>query len=98
VGCSSLLCDLFPVDRSLMTLYGVNFIKVVRAAFMHSDPKSTKKTSLRCLFALLGSVHAKAARRTLMKLTHDVNGRKEMKLKVKFNFLLSLIRDKTLLY
>jgi len=43
---------------------------VLRAAFMHADPESAKKTdNLTVFFALLGSARAKAARRTLMKLT-----------------------------
>jgi hypothetical protein len=41
---------------------------------MRTDPEGTKNTDdLTVLFALLGSAHAKAARRTLMKLTPGVN-------------------------
>jgi len=49
----------------------VNFINVLRADF--ADPESAKKTDKLSVFlALLGSVHIKAARRTLMKLTPDI--------------------------
>jgi len=49
---------------------GLNFIKVPQAAFMSTDPKSTKKTiKLLVFFALLGSARAKAACIMLMKLT-----------------------------
>jgi len=50
---------------------GVNFINVLLAAFRHSDPKSGKNSQVVSLFALLRSVQAKAALRTLMKLTPD---------------------------
>jgi len=37
---------------------------------MHADPENAKKiVKLLVFFALLGSAHVKAARRTLMKLT-----------------------------
>jgi len=50
---------------------GVNFINVLRAAFMLKDPKSAKKTvKFSDFFALLEYVRVKAARRMLMKLTH----------------------------
>ena len=39
---------------------GVNFTNILWAAFMRADPKSAKKT-VKQLFALLGSVHLKAA-------------------------------------
>jgi len=46
----------------------VNFINILREPFMHADPESAKKTvKLFVFFALLGSVLAKAAYRTLMK-------------------------------
>jgi len=42
----------------------------VGTAFTHADPKSVKKSvKLSVFFALSGSAHAKAAHRTLMKLT-----------------------------
>ena len=51
---------------------GVNFINILRAAFMPADPKSAKKDSqVNQLFALLGSVSVKAAHRTLMILNPD---------------------------
>jgi len=41
---------------------GVNFTKVLRAAFEHEDPESVKKTvKLSAFVALLGSAHPKAA-------------------------------------
>jgi hypothetical protein len=54
---------------------GVNFINILRAAFMLAGPKNTKQHCwLDCLFlALLGSAGAKASQRTLMKLTPGVN-------------------------
>jgi len=52
---------------------GVNFIKVLLAAFTHANHKSAKKTDdLTVFLAILGSGHAKAARRPLMKLTLDL--------------------------
>ena len=49
---------------------GVNFIKVLHAAFARTDPKSEKKTdSLTVFFVLLGSTQVKAACKTLMNLT-----------------------------
>ena len=49
---------------------GVNFTNVLRAAFTLTDPKSAKKLlNLTVFFALLGSTIAKAAHRTLVKLT-----------------------------
>ena len=57
-----------PDDRP-----SVNFINVLQAAFTLADPKSAKKTvKSSSFFALSGSVSVKAARRTLMKLTHGV--------------------------
>jgi hypothetical protein len=51
----------------------VNFINVLQAAFMHTDPKSVKKDiQVVSFFTLLGSALVKAARRKLlMKLTPD---------------------------
>jgi len=49
---------------------GVNFINIIWAAFMCTDPKSTKYTdNLTVLFALLGSMHEKALGKMLIKLT-----------------------------
>ncbi len=51
---------------------GINFIKILRAAFSLADLKSAKKTeNLTVFFVILGSGHVKASRRTLMKLTPD---------------------------
>ncbi len=48
----------------------VNFINILRAAYMCADPESAKKTdNLTVFFALLGSVCIKAARKMLEKLT-----------------------------
>ncbi len=50
----------------------VNFIIVLRAAFAHEQiPNAQKDWLLHCLFLLWGSAHAKAALRTLVKLTPD---------------------------
>jgi len=50
--------------------WGVNFINVLRAAFILADPKSAKRqSSCQSFFALMGSAPVKATRRTLMKLT-----------------------------
>jgi hypothetical protein len=49
---------------------GINFINVLRTAFMHADPKSLKKkVKLSIFLVLLGSAHTKAGRRTLVKST-----------------------------
>jgi len=54
----------------------VNFVNVLRAAFTCTDPKSPKKTDdLTVFFALLVSSCVKGARRMLMKLTPDVDGK-----------------------
>jgi len=49
----------------------VKFTNILRAAFIRADPKSAKKTVMfnQCLFALLGSLRIKAARKTLVKST-----------------------------
>jgi len=48
---------------------GVDLANISQTAFTCADPKSTKKqSSHQCLFALLGSAHVKAARKTLVKL------------------------------
>jgi len=52
----------------------VNFINILRAAFLHTDPKSAKNTVKQSVFfALLGSPNAKAAHKMLMKLTLVAN-------------------------
>ncbi len=51
---------------------GVNFINVLLAAFMRTglvSANNTVKSSV--FFALLGSAHTKAARRTLMNLIQE---------------------------
>jgi len=49
---------------------GVNFINLLRAAFVRADPKSAKKIySLTVFFGHSGSSSVKAAGRTLIKLT-----------------------------
>ncbi len=45
---------------------GVNFTKVLQAAFRQEDPKSTCKKTLA---ALLGSLFVKAARKIVVKST-----------------------------
>jgi hypothetical protein len=63
LNCSPLL----PTSRPTP---GVNLIIILRAAFgARRSQKCKKDCQILSLFALLGSVHAKAARRTLMKLT-----------------------------
>ena len=48
---------------------GVNFINILRAAFMHADPESAKKLlDLTVFLGLMGSASVKAACRMLMKL------------------------------
>ncbi len=47
-----------------------NFTNILGAAFMHADHKSAKReSSHQCFFALLGSAHAKAERKALVKMT-----------------------------
>ena len=49
---------------------GVNYTKILQAAFKRADPKSAKKTVKKQLFVLSGSAGIKAAGvNTLMKLT-----------------------------
>jgi len=44
----------------------------LRKAFTYEDPKSAKRqSSHQCLFALLGSMHAKAARKMLVKSSSE---------------------------
>ncbi len=52
---------------------GVNFINVLEAAFMRTDPECTKRQySQQCRFTLLGPKSIKAACKMLMTLTSDV--------------------------
>ncbi len=55
---------------------GVNFIYILRAAFMHVDPKSAKKVI--SIFTLLESARAKAARKMFVKLTPKSSSVKRM--------------------
>ncbi len=56
-----------------MTLGGSILPTSLRAAFMCTGPKSAKRQSSHLiLFTLLGSVCAKAARKTIVKLTPDI--------------------------
>jgi len=51
----------------------VNFTNILRAAFMHTDPKSAKRQSSHEYFSvLIGSAWVKAARKVLVKLTPDI--------------------------
>ncbi len=53
---------------------GVNFINILRAAFMHADPESVKKIdNLTVFFTLLGSARVKVVCRMLIKLSPGVN-------------------------
>ena len=52
-----------------LSTQGVNFTNILRAAFTHRSQKCKKTVKLSSFFALLGSVHVKAACRMLMKLT-----------------------------
>jgi len=70
-----IFCEKDTFEFSFFALtqrHGVNFIKVLQAAFTHPDPKSTKEiVKLPVFFALSGSEHKKAAHRKLMELTHE---------------------------
>ena len=70
----NILRAFFSYESVIMhSTYGVNFTNVLRAAFTSADPKSAiKLLNLTVFFALLGSARVKAARRTLVKLTHGV--------------------------
>jgi hypothetical protein len=60
--------------RSEILFRGVNFTNVLRAAFMHVGPKSTKiQSSYQTFFALLGSGHIKA----LSKQVDEIDPRKQ---------------------
>ena len=61
-----------PTKSRREPVAGVNFTNILQAAFTCADPKSAiKLLNLTVFFALLGSAHVKAARRTLVKLTPD---------------------------
>ena len=56
--------------REISRREGVNFTKILQAAFTCADPKSAKKMfKLSSFIVLLEYVRIKAARRTLVKLT-----------------------------
>jgi len=58
---------------------GVNFINVLRAAFMCADPESIRTQPTRQYhFTLLGSGRVNAARKTLMKLTPSPDVKNQM--------------------
>ncbi len=66
----SLLYIFFKSFTFASTYPGVDFINVLRTAFTLIGPKSVIfQSSSQFIFMLLGSTGAKAARRTLMKLT-----------------------------
>ncbi len=59
----------------MWTAAGLNFINIVCTAFTPVDPKSVRiQSSCQYLFTLLGSMVAKAARRTMMKLSPGGKG------------------------
>jgi len=61
-------------DCKMPRLPAINFINVLPAAFACADPESAKKTvKLSVYFMLSESERAKAASRTLIKLTPGVN-------------------------
>ncbi len=53
---------------------GVNFINILREAYVCADPKSAKRRdSLTVFFALLGSTRIKVERKMLMKFTPELS-------------------------
>jgi hypothetical protein len=63
------LCTLNHMEVKKLTP-GVNFINILRSAFMHADIKRAKNTvKLLVFFALLESALAKASSKMLVKLT-----------------------------
>jgi len=56
---------------------GVNFINVLQAPLTRVDPESAKNAVKLSVFTISVSARAKAARRTLMKLTPDEEYKKE---------------------
>jgi hypothetical protein len=72
---------------------GVNFIKILKAAFACADPESAKnKVKSSVFLTLLGFAHAKAARSLLMKLIPGCNfvGESKFHLNAKFCWLMHL--------
>jgi len=68
------LCQKKKNIHALHDILGVNFINVLLAAFSCADPKSLKRLyNLTVFFTLLCLARAKAARKTLMKLTPGRN-------------------------
>ncbi len=63
------------VHRTLIKLtQGVNFTNILQVAFALEDPKSAKITDdLTAFFTLLGSAHAKALSKMLVKSTQDLS-------------------------
>jgi len=55
------------LTRTVWLTSGVNFTKILRPAFTRVDLKRAKRTD--SLTALLGSMHVKASRKMLVKLT-----------------------------
>jgi len=65
--------ELFEWLTICETRLGVNFINILHTAFTHGGPKSVRTlSSCQYLFTLLGSASVKAVRRTLMKLSPDL--------------------------
>jgi len=57
---------------------------------MCADPKSAKRQQHHmCLFALLGSMQVKAARKTVVKSTPEEEKEENTLLKITFSFVLS---------
>ena len=72
VGEQECSCELTVIGNNWFRP-GVNFTKVLKAAFTPADPESAKKTvKLSSFFALLGSSSVKAASKMLVKLTPGV--------------------------
>jgi len=66
-----LFVALFHVSPFL-SFCGVNFINILRAAFMLADPKSAKRqSSHQCLLPLLGALRVKAEHKMLVKSALD---------------------------
>jgi len=65
----------FPTQRVSgpnFTLPGVNFINILREAFVHKEPKSAKKYSLAVsIFCVLGICGCKSIEYMFVKLTPD---------------------------
>jgi len=64
----------FTFQIEVSSTPGVDFINVLPAVFVHTDPKSAKRpTTWLSFFALLGSIQRKSAHRMLVKLTPGVS-------------------------